>query len=184
MFKVDYSKVEESSFGPLPEGNYECVIESSQEKTTPNGKEALQIKLVVRNDLKNAPVLAETNGKYANRILWDDHWKRDIDGRYIYHMGNLMYVLKAAGIPEGTEINSMDDLHNVLRGKPVKVFTKVEVNDYNDQEENTIAPWGYSTSDFPQMQHQFKTADTETPNTANSFQSNETTDIVDEDLPF
>ena len=184
MFKVDYSKVEESSFGPLPEGNYECVIESSQEKTTPNGKEALQIKLVVRNDLKNAPVLAETNGKYANRILWDDHWKRDIDGRYIYHMGNLMYVLKAAGIPEGTEIKSMDDLHNVLRGKPVKVFTKVEVNDYNDQEENTIAPWGYSTSDFPQMQHQFKTADTETPSTANSYQSNEATDIVDEDLPF
>ena len=184
MFKVDYSKVEESSFGPLPEGNYECVIESSQEKTTPNGKEALQIKLVVRNDLKNAPALAETNGKYANRILWDDHWKRDIDGRYIYHMGNLMYVLKAAGIPEGTEIKSMDDLHNVLRGKPVKVFTKVEVNDYNDQEENTIAPWGYSTSDFPQMQHQFKTTDTETPSTANSFQSNETTDIVDEDLPF
>lgn len=185
MFKVDYSKVEESSFGPLPEGNYECVIESSQEKTTPNGKEALQIKLVVRNDLKNAPVLAETNGKYANRILWDDHWKRDIDGRYIYHMGNLMYVLKAAGIPEGTEIKSMDDLHDVLRGKPVKVFTKVEVNDYNDQEENTIAPWGYSTSDFPQMQHQFKAKDDTKATDSNPFEGvNTGADITDEDLPF
>ena len=185
MFKVDYSKVEESSFGPLPEGNYECVIESSQEKTTPNGKEALQIKLVVRNDLKNAPALAETNGKYANRILWDDHWKRDIDGRYIYHMGNLMYVLKAAGIPEGTEIKSMDDLHNVLRGKPVKVFTKVEVNDYNNQEENTIAPWGYSTSDFPQMQHQFKGKDDTKATDSNSFEGvNTGADILDEDLPF
>ena len=185
MFKVDYSKVEESSFGPLPEGNYECVIESSQEKTTPNGKEALQIKLVVRNDLKNAPVLAETNGKYANRILWDDHWKRDIDGRYIYHMGNLMYVLKAAGIPEGTEIKSMDDLHNVLRGKPVKVFTKVEVNDYNDQEENTIAPWGYSTSDFPQMQHQFKGKDDTKATDSNPFEGvNTGADISDDDLPF
>lgn len=188
MFKVDYSKVEESSFGVLPEGNYECVIESTQEKVTKNGKEALNIRLIVRNDLTKVPALAETNGKYANRYLFDDHWKRDIDGRYIYHMGNLMYVLKAAGIPEGTEISSMDDLHDILRGKPVKIYTKVEHSDYSGEDENTIAPWGYSKSDYPNVQHQFKDKnDTETTQD-NPFQGaddnlNPTT-IEDDDLPF
>lgn len=185
MFKVDYSKVEESSFGVLPEGNYECVIESSQEKATKNGKEALNIRLIVRNDLKNVPELAETNGKYANRYLFDDHWKRDIDGRYIYDMNNLMYVLKAAGIPEGTEIRSMDDLHDILRGKPVKVYTKVEINDYNNQEENTIAPWGYSKSDYPNVQHQFKNDGGKEQPAENPFQNVESgADISDDDLPF
>ena len=185
MFKVDYSKVEESSYGVLPEGNYECVIESTQEKVTKNGKEALNIRLIVRNDLEKAPALAETNGKYANRYLFDDHWKRDIDGRYIYHMGNLMYVLKAAGIPEGTEIKSMDDLHELLRGKPVKVYVKVEPNTYNGvtEDQNTIAPWGYSVSDFPQIAHVFKKKDYAAED--GGFATNDNvTDISDDDLPF
>ena len=183
MFKVDYSAVQESSYGALPEGNYECVIESTQEKATKNGKEALNIRLIVRNDLDNA--LPETNGKYKNRYLFDDHWKRDIDGRYIYHMGNLMYVLKAAGIPEGTAINSMDDLHEILRGKPVKVYTKVEKSDYSGEDENTIAPWGYSKSDYPNIQHQFKGKDDTKATDSNPFEGvNTGADITDEDLPF
>ena len=183
MFKVDYSAVQESSYGALPEGNYECVIESTQEKATKNGKEALNIRLIVRNDLDNA--LPETNGKYKNRYLFDDHWKRDIDGRYIYHMGNLMYVLKAAGIPEGTAINSMDDLHEILRGKPVKVYTKVEKSDYSGEDENTIAPWGYSKSDYPNIQHQFKGKDDTKATDSNPFEGvNTGADILEEDLPF
>ena len=185
MFKVDYSNVKESSFGPLPTGNYECVIQSTSEKTTPNGKEAFNVKLVVRNDLSKVQGLEETNGKYANRILFNDHWKRDIDGRYIYKMEDLMYVLKAAGIPEGTEIRSIDDLHEILRGKPVKVYTKVELNDYNNEEENTIAPWGYSKSDYPNVQHQFKKDDDKKQSDDNPFQGVESgTDISNDDLPF
>lgn len=187
MFKVDYSAVQESSFGVLPEGNYECVIESTQEKATKNGKEALNIRLIVRNDLTKVEALTETNGKYANRYLFDDHWKRDIDGRYIYHMENLMYVLKAAGIPEGTEIKSMDDLHDALRGKPVKIYTKVEHSDYSGEDENTISPWGYSKSDFPQVQHVFKAKDDAKTTNSNTFESaNAGVDFEfdDSDLPF
>lgn len=182
MFKVDYSNVQESSFAPLPEGNYECIIESSQEITTRNNKEGLNLRLVVRNDLKNAPTLAETNGKHADRLLFDTHWKRDIDGRYIYHVENLMYVLKAAQIPEGTEINSMDDLHEMLTGKPVKIYAKVEYNDYQGEDENTIAPWGYSVSDFPQVQHIKKSKDNVAEGT---FEKNDNpTTVEDDDLPF
>ena len=182
MFKVDYSKVEESSFGVLPEGNYECVIESSQEITTKNNKEGLNLRLVVRNDLKNAPGLEETNGKHADRLLFDTHWKRDINGQYIYHMENLMYVLKAAQIPEGTQINSIDDLHEMLTGKPVKIYTKVEYSDYSGKDENTIAPWGYSVTDFPQVQHIKKSKDNATEGV---FEKNDNpTTIEEEDYPF
>ena len=188
MFKVDYSNVKKSSFGPLPTGNYECVIQSTSEKTTPNGKEAFNVKLVVRNDLSKVQGLEETNGKYANRILFDDHWKRDIDGRYIYHMENLMYVLKAARVPEGTEISSIDDLHEILRGKPVKVYTKVEHSDYSGEDENTIAPWGYSESDYPNVQHQFKKDENKGQSTENPFQGTDDnlnpTTVTEEDLPF
>ena len=182
MFKVDYSNTQENSFAPLPTGNYECVIESSQEITTKNNKEGLNLRLVVRNDLKNAPALAETNGKHADRLLFDTHWKREIDGRYIYKMEDLMYVLKAVQIPEGTEIKSMDDLHELLRDKPVKIYTKVEYSDYSGEDENVIAPWGYSVSDFPQVQHVKKSKDGETEG---AFKKNDnTTDITNEDLPF
>lgn len=187
MFKVDYSKVEDQSFGVLPTGNYECVIHSAQEKATPNGKEALGIRLVVRNDLTNVATLAETNGKYANRILFDDHWKRDINGRYIYHMESLMYVLKAAGIPEGTAINSIDDLADMLTGKPVKIYTKVEHSNYSGEDENTISPWGYSKSDFPQVQHVYKARDDAKTTDSNTFESaNAGVDFEfdDSDLPF
>ena len=186
LFTVNYSNVQESSFEPLPEGNYECIIQSTQEKTTKNGKEAFSVKLVVRNDLTQVPTLAETNGKYANRILFDDHWKRDIDGRYIYHMESLMYVLKAAQIPEGTQINSMDDLHEILRDKPVKIYTKKENNTYNGETTviNTIAPWGYSPSDYSNVQHVFKDSEKTTPEEDGFVKNDNATTISDDDLPF
>lgn len=186
-FKVDYSNNETSGFEPLPEGNYECVIQNVQERVTRNNKESLSFRLVVRNDLDNA--LPETNGKYKNRILFDDHWKRDINGQYIYHMESLMYVLEAAGIPEGTEINGVDQLIDMLTGQPVKVFTKVEHNDYQGEKENTIAPWGYSKSDYPNSQHTWKDGNQPMPKATpedNPFTGvqDQQTDISDDSLPF
>lgn len=185
MFTVDYSKNEKMSFEPLPEGNYECIIESTKEDATPNGKEKFQLKLVVRNDLDKA--LPETNGKYKNRILFNDNWKRQIDGKYIYDMSHFMYILQAAGIKEGTKISGMNDLHELLRGKPVKIFTKVEYNDYQGEDENTIAPWGYSKSDYPNVQHTFKDDKKKSNATLADNPFNDVSsggDIIDEDLPF
>lgn len=185
MFTVDYSKNEKMDFSPLPEGNYECIIRNTKEDATPNGKEKFQLDLVVRNDLDKA--LPETNGKYKNRILFHDNWKRQIDGKYIYDMSHFMYILEAAGIPEGTKISSMDDLHDLLVGKPVKIFTKVEYNDYQGEDENTIAPWGYDKSDYPNVQHKFKEdegSDTATPKDNPFNDTNSGEDILDQDLPF
>ena len=79
----------------------------------------------------------------------------------------------------------MDDLHEILRGKPVKVYTKVEKSDYSGEDENTIAPWGYSKSDYPNIQHQFKGKDDTKATDSNPFEGvNTGADILKEDLPF
>lgn len=183
-FKADYSKNETMDFSPLPEGNYECIIESTKEDATPNGKEKFQLKLVVRNDLDNA--LPETNGKYKNRVLFHDMWKRNLPEGYVYDMEHFMYILEAVGIPEGTEINGIEQLQTLLNGKPVKVFTKVEYNDYQGEDENTVAPWGYSKSDYPNSQHQWAGGSKPAPTTPtnNPFTGTNTDNISDEDVPF
>lgn len=183
-FKADYSKNETMDFSPLPEGNYECIIESTKEDATPNGKEKFQLKLVVRNDLDNA--LPETNGKYKNRVLFHDMWKRNLPEGYVYDMEHFMYILEAVGVPEGTEINGIEQLQSMLRGKPVKVFTKVEYNDYQGENENTIAPWGYSKSDYPNPQHTWKDGEQPKPVTAegNPFNKKDVTDTDEQDYPF
>ena len=141
-FKADYSDIETTGFEPLPTGNYECIIQKAQEKVTAANKESIALRLVVRNDLDKA--LPETNGKYKNRILFDDFWKTTIDGQYVHNIKNLMHVMDAVGIPEGTEINSVDQLLGMLIGKPVKIYTQVQPNTYNGvtTDQNNIAPWG------------------------------------------
>jgi hypothetical protein len=183
LFKTNYEEVGNNDFSALPTGEYECIINNVKEKATKNGKESMNISLIVRNDLKQVPELKERNGKYADRWVFVDEWKRDINGEYKYKMDNLMHYLAAVGIPEGTEIKDMEHLFSLLRGKPVLVYIKEEENTYNGNTEmiNTVAPWNFKQTKFPQVNHVFK--DKEESNDNNPF-ANSTKDIQDDDLPF
>lgn len=176
---TNYSALSENDYSPMPEGNYEMVIQRLEKKTTKNGKEALTFWLVVRNDLTKVTELAETNGKYPNRYVFDDHWKRNVNGNYQLDANNLMYVLKAAGIPEGTNFTSFEDLQQIMTGKPVRVYVKKEYDDYNQQDTNTVAPWNYSVTQFPQVNHQWKSEEKTDP-----FPTNDAPTITDADVPF
>lgn len=169
LFTTNYSDVQESAgYSPLPTGEYEMVIKSVKEHVTPNGKESMQFDLIVRNDLKAVPALAETNGKYADRHVFHDEWKRNTNGGYKYEQNNFMYYLKAAGVPEGTAINSLQDLFNLLTNKPVRVYVKKEEQTYNGekQERNTCAPWGFKTSEYKEVNHQYKEKNAAVPQIA------------------
>ena len=150
---TDYSNTS-NFYGPLPEGDYEFVIEDVQEQATKGGSESLHFDLIVRNDLDQA--LPETNGKYHNQHLWVDEWKRRETQQY--DNNNLMYFLKAAGIPEGTPINTMEDFFAIMQGKPVRMHIKVTDNTYNGTttKVNRPAPWDWQPSKFPQVAHQWK----------------------------
>lgn len=153
---TNYTNNESNDYGALPTGNYEMVIHDVVEKATKNGKEAMTVRLIVRNDLKQVPKLAETNGKYANRYVFNDNWKREKPEGYVYDMESLMYILEAANVPEGTSFANFEELANALRGKAVNVYVKEEEDSYNGGTRNSVAPWGYKKSEFPQVQHTFK----------------------------
>jgi len=158
---TDYSKLDENdNFKPLPTGEYEVVIRQAMERATPNGAESLQLDLVVRNDLKSVPALAETNGKFANRHIFMDNWKRK--ATHQYDVEGFQYILKAVGVPEGTPVNSVDDFTRLIEGKTALVYVKKEVDDYRTTDvddpvyENTVAPWGFKSSNFTNVNHVFE----------------------------
>lgn len=156
LFTTNYSDLTSNNNRPLPDGDYEFIIKGVRENATKNGAESIQFELVVRNDLDQA--MPNTNGKYHNRHLWVDEWRRRATNKY--DTNNLMYFMKAAGIPEGTPINSMEDFYNQMIGKPVRIHIKVTDNNYNGTVTmvNRPAPWDWEKSKFPNVQHTFKSS--------------------------
>lgn len=191
LITTNYAKNEHQDYSVLPTGTYEMIIKSAQEKATPNGAESLQIDLVVRNDLDAVPALAKTNAKYHNRHVFMDNWKRK--ATHQYDLDSFQYILEAVQIPEGTPINSIQDLVNALANKPAKVYVKKAKDNYQDEERevNQVAPWNFSESDYPQVQHTWKDqSNGENPfannnNQADPFANNGgQIDISDNVLPF
>lgn len=168
---TNYTNNQDNTFAPLPEGNYEVIITGAQERATKNGAESLQLKYTVRNDLDAA--LPDTNGKYHNRVLFMDNWKRKSTGQY--DMDGLQYILEAAKIPEGTQLNSVDDFCKALLNKPVNVYTKIQKEEGYDPR-NTIAPWGVHETNYPQVAHK--------PKDGTTNRSPLTDDEIANDLPF
>lgn len=154
---TDYSKIEKSGYNALPTGEYEMVIAKAGENATPSGAETLQLDLVVRNDLTQVPGLAATNGKYSNRHVFMDNWKRKATNQY--DTNGFMYILDAVGVPEGTPINSVDEFIKLIEGKAVRVYVKKEVDDYNTTDpndpeyRNAVAPWNFSATKFKDVNH-------------------------------
>ena len=158
---------QKGNYAPLPQNEYEMIINGAHEKTTPKGSEAFTIDLLVRGDLDNVPALLDTNKKFHGRHVFNDIWKTTINGEYQYDTKKFQYILDAVGVPENTPINSVEDLITLIIGKPVLVFTKVEDNTYNGETKqiNTVAPWGYKPTNY-------------------AMAETATIDIADDDLPF
>ena len=120
--------------------------------------------------------------KYANRVIFVDEWKRTIDGQYKYKMDNFMHYLNGIGVPEGTPIESFEQLLDMFRGKPVRVYVKQEENEYKGEKQitNRVAPWNFKNTKFPQVNHEWKSDDDKPSN--NKFSGG--AEINDDDLPF
>lgn len=184
FLQTNYSDLGNTEYGPLPEGNYEVVIQSATEKETKNGKQALALDLVVRNDLDNVPQLTETNGKYKNRHVFNDFWKRNVNGEYAYDTSHFQYLLDAINVPEGTPIQTFEIFLGMLQGKPVNVFVTVEDNTYNGTTTkiNRIAPWGFGKSNFPNVMHTFNKKDEQSSSA--TFNDAHPVNVMEDDLPF
>lgn len=185
FLKTDYSNVESTNYDALPTGEYEMIIANAKEDASPSGAETLQLDLIVRNDVKNVPTLAETNGKYANRHIFMDNWKRKKTLQY--DLEGFMYILKAVGVPEGTAINSVDDFIKLITRRPVRVYVKKEIDDYKTQDpsdpvyKNSVAPWNFNATKFKEVNHQFDGGQT---NSQPQTQQAAPVQMDEDDYPF
>ncbi|MGQ5708808.1 DUF669 domain-containing protein [Lactobacillus sp. PSON] len=169
---TDYSNIKENDYSPVPEGTYEVNIEDVAQDATKGGTEFIELKLRVRKDLDKA--MPDTNGKYHNRMLFQNEWKRKKTGAY--DQENLMRYLKAAKVPDNVTLDSFDDFADALRGKNVRVYVKVEDNTYKGKTEtrNTMAAWNFEQTKYPTDTQQ---------SSEDPFEATDNT-ITDEDIPF
>lgn len=144
MFKTDTNKAIEG--GTLkPEGDYEVIILKAEKTTTPNRKEKIAFRYVIRNDVDQ---------KFKNGLIFDDIWKKrepneddlSVDG---FNYGQLMALARAARLPDGKEYESLDAFLAELIGKPLKVH--LYHDDYNDKYYEKVDK-KYPT-DFPDVRH-------------------------------
>lgn len=168
LFTTDYSKNEEKKFAPVPEGDYEVTIDKAGMDATKGGTEYLGITLRIRDDLDKA--LPETNGKYHKRLIFVSFWKNKQTGKL--NPTDIMRVMQAAGIPEGTDIESWDAFDDMLHDKPVKVHVKVD--EYNGNKRNTVASWDFKKTEFP----------TNTNGAEDPFKESKEAVVKEEELPF
>lgn len=198
---------EHEEYGVLPKGNYEMVIKNVQERATQSGAESIQVDFVVRNDLDGVRQLMNTNGKYHNRHVFMDNWKRKATQQY--DLEQLQLLMMAAGFPDHHTYDFPNDFISFLKSKPVKVYVNVRKNEYQGEvtDQNQVAPWNVTQTDFPNVQHKWKSDSTTTSNGNNPFDeamnnleqeqskgnplngdpfvgSSDSIDISDDDLPF
>jgi len=174
LIKTDYSNLQDNDYAPVPEGDYECVMDKARFDSTPHGVENFAIKLRIRDDLDQA--MPETNGKYHKRNIFVSMFRSKQTGKY--NLNNFMYLLRAAKVPEGVELKKLEDITELLEGKPVRVHVTVETDNYggNDTKRNRVAPWGFHETKFPPQK---PAADP----FADKKQAN-VSDDNDQDLPF
>ena len=164
-----------------PEGRYETIITSIDEKATKNGKSYLNIRLTIRNDVEGQ--------KYGNACLFYQIWKRkeptqedlSVNG-YIY--GMVMGLGKAAGLPDGKEYKDLAEYCNDLVGTCVIAQLKHEIGDDGIEREKVAY---LNKTNHPDCKHKFKTADTVSAPKNESFAATTTTEATmedDGDYPF
>ena len=171
---TDYSNNKRMDFDPLPTGEYEIIITKAEERQTRSGAESLQLQLTIRNDLDQLNSLQK---KFHNRIVFMDNWKRRATNEY--DMNGFQYIVEAVNIPEGTQLESVNDFCKALTGRPAKVYVKKTTDRYNGEvrDVNRVAPWNFDKTEYPDVQHKFKDDDPYADST-------EPVDINNDDLPF
>lgn len=179
FFTTNYSNVNKTQYEPIPAGDYEMLILSASEEVAKTGTPSIVFKMVVRNDLDQA--LPSTNGKYHNRVVWARTWKKKDTGKY--NIKVFQHIMWAIGVPEGTEINSLEQFFNAVWNKPVKAQVSIEESEYQGKKSkrNDINLFNLTNTEFIKVAHTNK--DGQVVNQGQPRQQ-QTPDISNNDLPF
>lgn len=171
-FDLDYSEV--TDFG-VEDGTYEVVIANSKQDTfQQSGNDYMQFDLVVRNDIKDQ--------KFKNSHIFYRIFPSRDTGKF--PKGMLYGVAKAAGLPDHTHFDSLDDYFDKLYHKPLLVTVKNEKWESKGKSGENLNVKSLKVTKFPEVGHKFKDTNNSTDSSNPFGGSDESIDISDEDLPF
>jgi hypothetical protein len=109
---------EKKEFSPIAEGEYQAIIKEVEVAKSSSGNDMIKLTLVIRDDVKQ---------DFGKRKVWDylvytekTKWK-------------LQQIAKAVQIPNGTNVNTIQEFASVLQYKPVTITIKHEQETYNGE---------------------------------------------------
>lgn len=113
-FSIDYSQTGQEL---LPEGEYECVIDRVMEASTKNGTDYIDVKLDIREDVKNP----------GGGILYESIWKaknptKNDRGCGGYQAWKIQQLSKAAGLQNGKSYQNLGEWGEDLLGRAVRAI--------------------------------------------------------------
>ena len=162
---------EDTFEGGIADGDYEVVITKVGEDATKGGTEYVDVRLTIRNDIDQ---------KHKNQVIFHKIWKTKATGKYNMKSFN---TLGAAAQLQKTSFSTFEELLNEFVGKPMKVRVKNETSEYNGNSYENLNVKNMKKTSFPNVQHQFKTDDSNAAQANNPFTS-DTPNVDTDNLPF
>jgi len=126
---VNFSKVSDNEFQPIPEGSYHCVIEDVKDGTTKDGKSrmwSVRFKILT--------------GDYADKCLFTNLVHNDGG------LGNLKKLYSVLGYDVNADVDRQLEVDDIL-GRQLEVIT--EHQEYNGKIQNRIPYAGFEAVSSP-----------------------------------
>lgn len=118
IFSVNYEAAEQ--FAAIEDGTYEVYVAQAEQSATQNGTDFLDIRLKIRDDFQQ---------KFRNNLIFDRIYvnKSTLE----YPIWVLQMYCKAAKVPENTDIQTIEQFLDLIKGKSMKVTVKNETSEWN-----------------------------------------------------
>lgn len=138
------------------EGEYECFIEKLDLGETKTGVKRINVTFRIRSDVEQ---------QYKGGVIYDTIW-REKDNPDLFDRRKINRLLGTQNVKEGTTYANIDEIIRALNGATLKVALGVRFSDYRGEDENYVKYFSSSKA------------------VAQSFTTNESVMITEEDLPF
>lgn len=146
IFSVNYEAAEQ--FAAIEDGTYEVYVAQAEQSATQNGTDFLDIRLKIRDDFQQ---------KFRNNLIFDKIYvnKSTLE----YPIWVLQMYCKAAKVPENTDIQTIEQFLDLIKGKSMKVTVKNETSEWNGKtyenlrvkkrEQSELAPYSAKAEKTP-----------------------------------
>lgn len=118
IFSVNYESAEQ--FAAIQNGTYEVYVAQAEQSATQSGTNFLDIRLKIRDDYQQ---------KFRNNLIFDKIYVNKSTLQYPIWV--LQMYCKATKIPENTDIQTIEQFLDLIKGKSLKVTVANETSEWN-----------------------------------------------------